>query len=205
MQAVRLKRFSAETEQLANKDVKCSEISHVVENLQEQYKKDAEEMKVSLQTVEDQIRMLKSEHESLVKIGKRNTHKQWLKKEKKARSGEDHALQDIIADTNEPVVELCSEKIIGLKKIDGFTHDKEVINVKQEVGKKQLDTELGEKQEELKSFKRETKIQRKQLKENIHHLTCELFEYKVKFYSVNICMLIDITTLHSGTSKSNER
>ena len=192
MQAVRLKRLSAETEQLANKDIMCSEISQVVENLQEKDKKDAgslEEMRVSLQTVEYQIQMLKSEHERLVKIRERkNMHVQWLKKEKKARSGEDQVIQGMIADTEEAVVEL-SEKVIGLEnKIDAFTHDKEVINeeiLKQEVGKKQLEIELGKKQEELESFKRETKLEREHLEEKIDQLTHELFENKVKFYSIN--------------------
>lgn len=192
MQAVRLKRLSAETEQLANKDIMCSEISQVVENLQEKDKKDAgslEEMRVSLQTVEYQIQMLKSEYERLVKIRERkNMHVQWLKKEKKARSGEDQVMQGMIADTEEAVVEL-SEKVIGLEnKIDAFTHDKEVINeeiLKQEVGKKQLEIELGKKQEELESFKRETKLEREHLEEKIDQLTHELFENKVKFYSIN--------------------
>lgn len=193
IQVVKLKRLSAETEQLTIKGVMSSEISQVVENLQEKDKEVAsslEETKRSLQTVEDQMQKLKSKHEKLVKkIERKNSHEQWLKKEKNARSGEDYCvMQDMIAETEKAVAEL-SEKIIDLEKeIDAFRHKKKVINeklLKQKDDKKQLEIELGKKQEELESVKKETEIQKKHLEEKIDQLRCELCEKKVKFHSIN--------------------
>ena len=150
-----------------------------------------EETKRSLQTVEDQMQKLKSKHEKLVKkIERKNSHEQWLKKEKNARSGEDYCvMQDMIAEAEKAVAEL-SEKIIDLEKeIDAFRHKKKVINeklLKQKDDKKQLEIELGKKQEELESVKKETEIQKKHLEEKIDQLRCELCEKKVKFHSINI-------------------
>ena len=200
IQAALLNMLSAETKELAIKDVMCSEISQVVENLQKKDEKvtgSLEEAKISLETVEDQLQRLKSEHEKLMKMRERkNKHKEWLKNEKKARYREDRVMQEMIADTEEAVAEL-SQKIISLEgKIDASRQDRELLNeklLKQEVDKKRLEKELGEKQEELESVKRETEMQRKDLEGKIDQLTRELFENKVKtslkpFNILYICM-----------------